>query len=332
MSRIGIVAIGRNEGERLRRCLDSIVGRGDPVVYVDSGSTDDSVALAESKGACVVRLDMSIPFTAARARNVGFERLLELDPHIKFVQFVDGDCEIVRGWFVQALRELRKDSRLAVVAGRRREQFPDKSIYNRLCDVEWNTPIGEAKACGGDAMMRVEAFREVDGFQSTLIAGEEPELCCRIRQRGWTIRRIDAEMTHHDAAITRFGQWWKRTLRAGHAYAENASLHGKTSERHRVRESYSIWFWGLVFPIAAIASIWPLGWMSSLLVLAYLALGLRIMLRKRRSGLSLKYAAAYAGFVVLGKLPQAIGQMKFRTGKLLGRRSTLIEYKDPATI
>ena len=42
MSQLGIVTIGRNEGERLRRCLSSVVGRGMPVVYVDSDSTDGS--------------------------------------------------------------------------------------------------------------------------------------------------------------------------------------------------------------------------------------------------------------------------------------------------
>jgi glycosyltransferase involved in cell wall biosynthesis len=70
--RTGLVAIGRNEGERLRRCLISAQGVYDHVVYVDSGSSDDSVALAESFGAVVVVLDTARPFTAARARNAGF--------------------------------------------------------------------------------------------------------------------------------------------------------------------------------------------------------------------------------------------------------------------
>ena len=104
MSAIGVVAIGRNEGERLRRCLESLDGHGLTVVYVDSGSTDDSVALARSLSIEVVDLDMSTPFTAARARNAGFERLLQIDPGVRFVQFLDGDCEVADGWLERAGR------------------------------------------------------------------------------------------------------------------------------------------------------------------------------------------------------------------------------------
>ena len=154
------------------------------IVYVDSGSTDGSVELARSLGVDVVKLDLSTSFTAARARNVGLAHLLEADAPIKFVQFVDGDCEVVEGWIERAKRELDAQPNVAVVCGRRRERFPDISIYNRLCDMEWDTPIGETKACGGDAMMRVESFQQVDGFNPLLIAGEEPELCVRLRQKG----------------------------------------------------------------------------------------------------------------------------------------------------
>jgi GT2 family glycosyltransferase len=250
LKQVGLVAIGRNEGKRLHQCLLSVLGKVAHVVYVDSGSTDGSIELARSLGVDVVELDLSTPFTAARGRNAGFHRLLQANPQIEFVQFVDGDCEVVEGWLERALHELESQSNVAVVCGRRRERFPEQSIYNRLCDIEWDTPVGEATACGGDSMMRVEAFQQVGGFNPTLIAGEEPELCVRLRQKGWKIFRLDAEMTLHDAQMTRFGQWWKRSLRAGHAYAEGAWLHGREPERHWVKESRSIWLWGLgVLPV-----------------------------------------------------------------------------------
>src|SRR5438067_472231 len=149
--RIGIVAIGRNEGERLKRCLQSVLGGAGAVVYVDSNSTDDSVAAARDMGATVVELDMSTPFTAARARNEGLAKLLAIDPACAFVQFVDGDCEIVGGWIERASVELSADEKIAVVCGRRRERFPDASVYNHLCDMEWNLPSGDIAFCGGDA-------------------------------------------------------------------------------------------------------------------------------------------------------------------------------------
>ena len=184
MKQVGLVAIGRNEGQRLRQCLVSATDKVARVVYVDSGSTDGSLELARSLGADTVELDLSIPFTAARARNEGFARLLELAPDIEFVQFVDGDCEVVDGWIDRAYNELAAKPEVAAVCGRRRERYPEASIYNQLCDIEWDTPVGETKACGGDSMMRASAFQQVEGFNPALIAGEEPEMCVRLRQKG----------------------------------------------------------------------------------------------------------------------------------------------------
>src|SRR5204862_2670135 len=138
-------------------------------------------------------------------------------------------------WIGHAVDAAADDERLAVVCGRRKERFPHQSIYNRLCDMEWNTPIGDAKACGGDALMRAAAIEQVGGFDSHIIAGEEPELCLRLREAGWRIRRLDHDMTIHDARMTRFGQWWKRMVRSGHAYAEGMAMHGLSPEPYCMR-------------------------------------------------------------------------------------------------
>jgi glycosyltransferase involved in cell wall biosynthesis len=333
VSRIGVVTIGRNEGERLRRCLTSLADAAARIVYVDSGSTDGSVAWARGAGAEVVELDLSIPFTAARARNAGFERLVGLEPGVEYVQFADGDCEVAPGWVRRAERELDESPRVAAVCGRRRERHPDASVYNLLCDLEWNTPIGPARACGGDALVRASALREAGGFNPDLIAGEEPELCVRLRQRGWTILRIDAEMTLHDAAMTRFGQWWRRNVRAGHAYAEGAALHGAPPERHWVKEVRSNWFWGAALPALALGPAWPTRGISLALVGGYAVLGWKVARFMRRRGFSGREARISAFFTVLGKFPQMLGQLKYRWGRLRGKRSRLIEYKadPPAT-
>src|SRR5581483_8804078 len=217
---VGVVVIGRNEGERLRRCLASLVGAGAYLAYVDSGSNDGSVAMAGSLGVEVVELDSAEPFTAARARNAGCEALLRSHPELQYVFFVDGDCEVIHGWIGEAVRFLESHSDVAVVCGRRRERHPERSIYNLLCDIEWDSsPPGETGACGGDAVMRIAAFRQAGGFRADLICGEEPELCARLRQSGWRIWRLAADMTVHDAAMYRLTQWWQRTVRVGYGYA-----------------------------------------------------------------------------------------------------------------
>lgn len=298
---VGLVAIGRNEGERLKRCLRSALPQVARLVYVDSGSTDDSVAFARGLGVEVVELDTSVPFTAARARNAGVERLTLVFPEVQFVQFVDGDCELHAGWVARAVSELEARPKAAVVCGRRRERFPDASVYNRLCDIEWDTPVGKALACGGDFMVRLDAFREVGGFSPDLIAGEEPDLCFRLRQCGWEIWRVDAEMTLHDAAMTRFSQWWQRNLRSGHATAEACSRRGHVEPRlYREVVSNVAWSMPVTWPV------WPL-------------LFWRVYQRRRDP--------AYAAFIVLGKLPHFQGQLKFWLDRVRGQRGALIEYK-----
>ena len=329
--RLGIVVIGRNEGERLLRCLRSCEGRGASVVYVDSGSTDGSSAAAHGLGADVIELDRLRPFTMARGRNTGFKRLVELAPDASFVQFVDGDCELENGWLERAERELAADPSLTVVCGRRRERFPERSTYNRLADLEWNTPIGPAKYCGGDAMLRVDALRKVGGYDETLIAGEEPDLCVRLRAAGGRILRIDAPMTIHDAAMTRFGQWWKRTIRNGWAYAEGAARHGAPPERHWVRPTRSALVWGLAVPLAVVVAVAVVGPFALLLLLPYLLLGWKIRRWRRRAlGDNGRDASLYALFCVVAKLPEALGVVRFRWVRATGGGARLIEYKDRA--
>ncbi len=324
MTRIGVVIIGRNEGVRLTNCLKSLADIACQLVYVDSGSTDDSVNVARSLGADVVALDMTIPFTAARARNEGFAYLKNRYPHVEFVQFVDGDCEVAATWLERALAHLDTHIELAAVCGRRRERYPDQTIYNRLCDLEWDTPIGEAKACGGDALMRVLAFEKAQGFRADLIAGEEPELCVRFRAAGWKIWRLNEEMTLHDAAMTHFSQWWKRTTRAGHAFAEGAYLHGAPPEKHWVNEVRRARVWGFVIPaIALLLVIINIKW-GLLLLLIYPIQILRLALSRPVNG---QYSWASAFFLVLGKFPEMLGQIKFYQRLRSGKQGKLIEYK-----
>ncbi|WP_306751785.1 glycosyltransferase [Paracoccus actinidiae] len=316
--RIGAVAIGRNEGARLRSCLASLQGRAKRIVYVDSGSSDSSPEVAAAAGAEVVALDLARPFTAARARNEGFERLMGLGTP-EYVQFIDGDCELQPGWLKAAVAFLDSRPDVAAVCGRRRERHPGRSVYNRLIDREWDTPLGEAAACGGDVLMRAEAFRAAGGFDPRLIAGEEPELCVRLRATGWQIWRLDAEMTLHDAAITRFGQWWRRARRAGHAYAEGAAMHGAAPERHRVAQTRRALIWGLALPMAVLV-LAPLA--PPLALLLALAWPVQVARLTRRSG-----DLSEALFLTLGKIPEAIGVLDYHLGRLSGRRRGLIEYK-----
>jgi GT2 family glycosyltransferase len=322
---VGAVVIGRNEGERLVLCLTSLIKHLDKIVYVDSGSTDSSIENASALGVKVFSLDLNMPFTAARARNEGFSQLIQAHPNIEYVQFVDGDCEIMSTWLTESVAFMDSNHPYAVVCGRRRERYPEKSIYNLMCDIEWDTPIGDAKACGGDAMMRVKAFEEVGGYLNELIAGEEPELCVRLRKKGWKIRRLDAEMTLHDAAIIKLRQWWKRNVRSGHAFAEGAYLHGSTSEKHWIKESRRSLIWGLFIPILAIFSAFE-SWLLTVTILLIYPLQI-VRIAIKNANLAQKYPYKIAFFNVLSKFAEVYGQLTFYYARLFKKTRKLIEYK-----
>ena len=313
----GAVIIGRNEGERLETCLRSVRPQVGTMVYVDSGSTDASLETARKAGATVVELDMSLPFTAGRARNAGVRALLEIDAP-EYVQFVDGDCELARGWVGQAQQVLQDHPEIAAVQGRLRERHPERSIYNQLCEWEWQRPVGESRSIGGIALVRMKAFDDAGGFIPHVIAGEEPELCVRLRKAGWKIRTLEADMAVHDAAMTRFSQWWTRTRRAGHAYAEGASLHGAPPERHYAVEQRRAILWGGVLPIAIVLGMVVSPW-ALLGLLAYPLQVLRLIVRGM--------PALRAFFTVLARFAEFRGVVGYHLRRLRNTSPEIIEYK-----
>ncbi|MDX5381680.1 MAG: glycosyltransferase, partial [Rhodobacterales bacterium] len=248
---VAAVVIGRNEGERLKRSLVSVQEQVDRIVYVDSGSSDDSVAFARSIGVEVVELDRSAPFTAARGRNAGAMALRDSGDMPDHIQFIDGDCTLVQGWIAAARAHLEARPDLGIVTGWRSEIHRDASVYNAICDFEWHRPAGPIEACGGDMMVRAPAFFDLDGFNPQVIAAEDDEFCVRMRKSGLGIERLPLPMTRHDAAMTRFSEWWRRAVRSGHGFAQVGDLHPEHFRPERRR----VWLYGLVLPLVALAGL-----------------------------------------------------------------------------
>lgn len=212
---VSIVVIGRNEGRRLQRCLESIFRLEEPkggceVFYVDTESTDGSLERARRMGVRTLRLRSARP-TPAAARNRGL-----LEAQAPFVFFVDADCIIDSDFLIRALRGFA-DPRVAVVFGRLREIDPTASPYSRVMDLDWWNPLpGPTEYCAGVSVMRRAALDAVGGFDEAVISAEEPELCLRLRLSGWTVLRLDCDMARHELAMTRFSQYWRRAIQQGY--------------------------------------------------------------------------------------------------------------------
>lgn len=325
---VGLVLIGRNEGERLRLCLESIPEAVGGVVYVDSGSTDGSVALAESHGVSIVNLDMSKPFTAARARNEGFDHLMRFHDSLRYVQFLDGDCSLADGWLAHAAEELDANPDWLAICGWRRERHPEASVYNLWCDLEWTqAPVGDVDGIGfgGDVMIRIAAFREVGGYNGSIIAGEDPELCGRLCRLDGRVIRVDETMSHHDANIQSLAQYWSRSVRSGHAYAEITSRQKDTGVFRRNMRSLVLW--GAVMPVAAIALLMFAPAVMLLMLTIYAVQISRIARSLDANRFTLGQRLSWGVSCLLSQVPKMQGMIKFLRNRRSGVQQEIIEYK-----
>lgn len=320
---LGAVAIGRNEGERLKNCLRSLVPVCDRVVYVDSGSSDDSVAFARSMGVIVVELDRDRPFTAARARNAGFAALAQDGVLPDLVQFVDGDCTVEPGWLLAGRSHLQQNPGLGLVTGWRSELFPEASAYNSLFQADWHRPAGPIRTCGGDMMVRSGAFQQIGGFNPEVIAAEDDDFCLRLGKAGWGLERLPVQMTWHDAAMKSFRAWWRRSTRDGHGYAQVGHLHPEHFRRERLRG----WVYGLVLPVVFLLGlvVWP--WLLLGVALVYLASFLRTARNFAPRAPVKQRLLQQTGLLTLSKIPNVAGMLTFYRRLWAGRDMNIIEYK-----
>ncbi len=329
---ISVVVIGRNEGERLERCLRSVQaadtgGNAIELIYVDSDSTDGSPERARALGARVLRVRPTRP-SAAIGRNAGWRAATG-----SHVLFLDGDTVLERDFLPAALRELHTSPEIAVVWGHRREIAPSASLYNRVLDLDWIYPPGDTEFCGGDALFRREVLERSGGFDDTLIAGEEPELCARLRAMGYRIRHIDLPMTGHDLAITHWRQYWRRAERAGHAYAEVSARFADTPFPLWSRESRrNLWHGGVVVGGLTIIPLALLAGMPGLAVAGVAVAGgivARTAWRARWKSANPGTLLTYALHSHLQQVPILWGQLARRRDRRRGRVRGLIEYKAP---
>lgn len=331
---LSVVVIGRNEGMRLERCLRSVREMTNPggdveLIYVDSASTDNSLQVAESFGAKVLSVKPVRP-TAAIGRNAGWR--VAYSP---LVLFLDGDTILDPDFVISCLPAF-EDQTVVAICGNRREIYPEQSWYNRILDLDWISPPGVTDFCGGDALFRRTALVEAEGYDEGLIAGEEPELCRRLRGKGYKILHLDCPMTGHDLAMTRFAQYWKRATRTGYAYAQ-------VSERFRGSD---LPFWEedaarnrsralqipLIFIAGVLGSLLLRNWIPfALMTCFFLLISIRSAMKAAWKTKGIPTLLIYGLHSHLQQIPIYLGQRQYRTDKRMGRVRGLIEYKEASS-
>jgi len=326
---IDCVIIGVNCAQTLGRCLASVQAGDYPadkvhITYVDGGSTDESLAIAqEFTGVSVIPLNPEYP-TPGLGRNRGWEQGTS-----PFIQFLDSDTILAAGWLKTAIAAM-VDETVGAVQGLRREMHPERSIFNWIGELEWNGPTGEADGFGGDVMIRRGVLEMTGGYDEILVGGEDPELSQRIRRQGWRILRQGTPMTHHDLAMTTIKQYLRRAFRSGYAFA---------AVRDRIdREANPFWQYDLrkilikgggFLLLALIGGVTLLAGRSvpaTMAALHCLAIGAALLCFPRLfkvkkfmadCHLNRPEARRYAWHCSLVVLPQLLGALRFYCGKWL---------------
>lgn len=326
---LSVVVIGRNEGERLVRCLESVkkmqgADRVEEIIYADSQSSDNSVERARELGARVIEVDVERP-CAATGRNAGWR-----EASGAIILFLDGDTVLEADFAIASLGEF-DDERVAAVAGRVRELHPQASLFNRVLDLDWNPPVGEVESCGGNALIRRAALEEVDGFDDTLIAGEEPELCRRLRGKGWRLLMVDRPMVGHELGMTQWRQYWRRSVRTGHAYAEISRRFADTDSPLWRAQSR-----GNIVRGAFLIALILMGVVSAPLTLSpacgaivlFALLVVRTAFKNRRKSGDGALLLLYGVHAHVQQIPILVGQIRYHLARRRGRRLGLVEYKE----
>jgi len=262
---------------------------------------------------------------AAKARNLGWQAARG-----EFILFLDGDTQLHPDFVTHALTTLN-EPKLCAAWGHRRESRPEQSLYTRVLDLDWVYPTGRTLYFGGDVLVRRAALDGVNGFDPTLNAGEEPEMCARLRAAGWEIEHIDVPMTLHDLAVTTFRAYWLRAYRSGIAYAEVAQrmkLRGDVLWQYEAQRDFRHAVVFILAPFIWVAALW----LSPHLALAMVALALLFVARTARRcqwkapgqwGL----CACYALHAHFQKIPALFGQLKWRQAQARQAEIALVDYK-----
>jgi len=143
------------------------------------------------------------------------------------VQFIDGDCELVSGWLTIApsfLLSIQTSAQFAVVCESETLNFP---LYNWLCDQEWNTPTGEIEVAAALPCSALRHSNKSTGFGRILLLVKIPNSIfgCENPHENLAALKWDGDTR---CRMSRFNHWWRRSARAGYAYAQVSRLHASS--------------------------------------------------------------------------------------------------------
>lgn len=266
----------------LRSALRAVDAVGGEVILADSGSHDRTVDIARRLPVTVLQLSNPEERRCGVGPQLGYQVA-----HGQFVYVLDGDMELDPAFLPEALATLRRNPRLAGVAGLVEEeseasyQFRGRkrrASQHQSRDCEWLDMGG---------LYRVAALREV-GYLSNrnLHAYEEMDLGLRLTSAGWALQRLPVRSVLHHGRPE--GNWALLARRWRTCYLDGAgellrAARGKPFFARALRSqthllvAMALWLGALAGGVLWPVSRWPLG-------LTVAALAALILVRATRTG------------------------------------------------
>jgi N-acetylglucosaminyl-diphospho-decaprenol L-rhamnosyltransferase len=226
MADLAIIIVSYNDARWLQDCLSTVFAHAGTaaleVVVVDNESSDGTRELVESRFPDVLVVG-NCNGGFGHGNNRGIERTTA-----RYVLFLNPDTEVIQGTFgalvemlderpdvgLAGARQLMPDGELIptirrfprasrafgeALASERWPMHPawagervlDPQAYERESECDWTS--------GSFMLARREALASAGCFDERFfLYAEEPDLCLRIKQAGWSIRHLpDMTITHH---------------------------------------------------------------------------------------------------------------------------------------
>lgn len=177
---ISFIVIGRNEGEKLRLCFNSIYDtisfnsvQDFEILYIDSKSIDNSIQIAKEYEEISI-YSITDTCNAAIARNIGGN---EAKGDVLF--FIDGDMEINKHFFSHVFSK-NMECKYPLVTGQIIDVVEDYENTARVNDkLQYLT-------CGV-FIIRKKLWKSVNGMRTKFLNGEDVDLGLRLIKKGFPL-------------------------------------------------------------------------------------------------------------------------------------------------
>lgn len=190
---VAVVVPARNESAFIDKCLAALIAQSYPsnllsVTVVDNESIDDTHAIATARGIRVVSIGNVL---VGEVRNFG-ARL----SHSDVIAFVDADCVVGCDWVRAAVDALR-DPVVGAVGGDCLSNSAGTWVETAWKDTSPSQAARVSALPGASMAFRRTTFESVGGFNGNLSAGEDDDICARVRSQKLEIVAIPACQSVH---------------------------------------------------------------------------------------------------------------------------------------